>query len=94
MYWDEIKCFLGFLFGIAVGLVSIVLGILWINITFFDNIPSKVYVDDKLVYQGSSAGFNIHSSGYATTVTVDGGFLYIFPQAVYTSKNVRVERVK
>lgn len=87
----------GIIVGCVVGLVLIA-GLLitfkWGEIQFFDNIPSKVWVDDKLVYEGSSAGFDIHSSGFATTVTLQGGFLYAFPKAVYTSKNVRVEGSK
>ena len=66
------------------------IGIRAINVNFFDNIPSKVYVDDKLVYEGISAGFRVSSGGYTTTVRTYGGFLYMFPKKVYVSKNVVV----
>ena len=66
----------------------------WIYISYFDNIPSTVLVDGKIVYSGSSAGFDITSSGYATTVKINHGFLYFFPKEIYTSKDVVVEGKK
>ena len=66
----------------------------WASVTFFNNVPSKVYVDGNLVYEGISAGFDVTSGGYTTTVTIKGGFLYFFPQKVYTSKDVTVEGEK
>ena len=65
-------------------------GVMWIGIIFFDDIPSKVYVDGKLVYEGISAGFQVSSSGFTTTVTTYRGFLYLFPYQTYTSKDVVV----
>ena len=39
-----------------IGLAFLVLSVRYIQITFLDNIPSQVYVDEKLVYEGISAG--------------------------------------
>ena len=85
-------------FGIIVILIVVVaggtigLGILFqaINMTYFDNVPSEIYVDGQLVYKGSSIGFDVESAGDNTTVTINGGFMYFFPQAYYTAKDVRV----
>lgn len=71
-------------------IVAIILGFQFIEITFFDNVPSTVIVNDEIVYEGSSAGFDVESAGYNTTVTIYGGFLYFFPQKYYTSQNVKV----
>ena len=64
------------------------------NIYFIDNIPSEVYVDQKLVYKGISAGFSSDSQGYATKVVIKGGWLYLFPQKVYVSKDVVIKGEK
>jgi len=64
------------------------------NVLFFDNVPVKCFVNDKLVYDGKSAGINIDTSGANTTVCVKGGFLYFFPQKYYVSPNVKLEGVK
>lgn len=66
------------------------LGFRYFNIEFVDNVPSVVKVDGKKVYEGSSAGFDLESSGANTTVMIRSGFLYYFPKAYYTSKNVEV----
>jgi len=66
----------------------------WIRIIYVDNVPSKVFVDGVLVYKGSSAGFEVLSGGYTTTVTIYGGFLYLFPQQTYTSKDVIIKGTK
>lgn len=86
------------LFVCGVIIVAVLLGIIlpcqWYTINFVDNIPSVVIVDGKEVYRGTSAGFNVQSSGYATTVVINGGFMYMFPQKVYTSKDVKIEGSK
>ncbi|MFA5089327.1 MAG: hypothetical protein WC552_09885 [Candidatus Omnitrophota bacterium] len=73
---------------------TLVLGVQWGQKTFFDNVPSTVWVDDKLVYQGTSAGFDVDSSGANTTVTIYGGWLYLFPERYYVSKSVKIEGKK
>ena len=79
----------------VVGMImSTILVLVWINVTFFDNIPTKVYVGSELVYDGSSAGVEVDSSGYATTVKLHRGFLYMFPYRIYTSKNITIEGMK
>lgn len=84
----------GIVLGIVGVLVGLIVGIQWLSITFFDNIPSKVYVDGGLVYEGTSAGFSTESNGYATKVVIQGGFMYFFPQEVYVSKDVVIEGKK
>lgn len=61
-----------------------------INIKFVDNVPSVVKVDGNVVYEGTSAGFDIESSGANTTVTIKEGFLYWFPKAYYTSDKIEI----
>ena len=74
--------------------VTVILAIRIIKINYFDNIPSVVMVDGKEVYSGTSAGFDTESNGYATKVIIKGGFLYLFPQKVYVSKDVVVKGEK
>lgn len=71
-------------------IVGSVVGIKFIDVHYIDNIPTVVKVDGKKVYEGSSAGVNITSSGANTTVTIRGGFLYFFPKAYYTSADVEL----
>mgnify|MGYP001588815300 CR=1 FL=1 len=66
----------------------------WVSNTCFDNIPSRVMVDGKLIYEGKSYGFDSDSQGYATRVIVYGGPFYFFPQKVYVSKDVVIEGSK
>ena len=84
--------------GVAVGVVAAVFLFVvcaqWVDITFVDNIPSVVKVDGRVVYEGSSAGFDAESAGANTTVTVRGGFLFMFPKAYYVSNDVEVIGVK
>ena len=79
--------------GISI-FIFFILGFQFIKISVFDNIPSEVYVEGELVYEGSSAGFDVESSGYATKIVIFGGFLYFFPQEVYVSKDVIIEGTK
>lgn len=66
----------------------------WFNITFVDNVPVKVFVDGNMIYEGTSAGVATDSNGYATKVTITGGYLYLFPQKYYVSKDVEVRGEK
>lgn len=79
-------------------LVSIIFGtgflIQWSVIHVYDVIPCEVYVDSELVYKGISAGVEVDTSGANTTVTIMGGFMYLFPQKYYVSANVKVVGVK
>lgn len=77
-------------FGIVSVIATCIIGVQWIDVTFVDNIPSVVKVDGKTVYKGTSAGFDIKSSGANTTITIRGGFLYMFPKAYYTSSKVEI----
>lgn len=87
---DDLNYILIIVGCVLIGISIFILSFIWIGVTFVDNIPSQVFVDGKLIYEGSSAGFNIESGGYTTTVTIYGGFLYLFPQQTYTSKDVVV----
>ena len=66
----------------------------YIDINYIDNIPIVVKVDGKTVYEGTSAGASVGSSGATTRVSIRGGFLYLFPKAYYVSHNVEVVGVK
>lgn len=78
------------IFGSIAFLVVGMIFIQCINIKFIDNVPTKVLVDGSLVYEGPSVGVVIDSSGANTTVSVKGGFLYMFPQKYYVSKDVKL----
>lgn len=58
------------------------------------NVHLKVFVEEKMVYDGRSACVDVASAGYATTVNIGGGWYCIFPKEHYTEKDVRVETVK
>ena len=75
---------------IVIIFILIVFMIRVVEINYFDNVPSVVMVDGKEVYKGTSAGFDTESNGYATKVVIKSGFLYLFPQKVYVSKDVEV----
>jgi hypothetical protein len=59
-----------------------------------NNVPVKVWVEDKLVFEGPSYCVEVSSGGYTTSVKISGGFLSWIPQKYYTSKSVKVEGVK
>jgi hypothetical protein len=80
--------------GILATVAFMLIGSQLINITCFDNIPSTAYVNDKIVYKGSSAGISVKSTGDTTELTIVGGFLYFFPQKNYVGRNIRVEGEK
>jgi hypothetical protein len=61
-----------------------------IDVVFFENVPTKCYVENKLVYDGVSAGLSVSSIGYTTKVIIKCGFLYMFPKKYYVSKDVKV----
>lgn len=69
----------------------LVLGIYTYILTCFNNVPVIVTVDGQKVYEGISAGVSINSGGATTTVTLRDGFMYLFPKAYYTSKDVHLE---
>jgi uncharacterized membrane protein YqiK len=60
------------------------------DLTFFNNIPVKVVVDGKKVYEGKNGCITTTSAGTATKVVINGGFLCFFPKQRFTSKNVEV----
>ena len=88
--WFIIKMIVVFALGIF-GLIS---GVQGVNLAFFDNVPVRVSVDDKIVYQGISGCVSVESSGANSTVSVNQGFLCFFPKAYYVSKNVSIENLK
>lgn len=87
---DDIRLTIGIPIAIILFVGIILIGFQFVHVNFIDNIPSVVKVDGKVVYEGTSAGFDLESSGANTTVTIRGGFLYFFPRAYYTSKDVQV----
>lgn len=78
----------------AMLIIGIAVGGQFININFFDNVPVTCYVDGKKVYQGTSAGINVDSSGASTTVRINGGFMYFFPKEYYVSNKVEMKGSK
>ena len=87
---DEIIMIGSITLGIIAFGVFMSFGVKLFENTFVDNVPSIVKVDGKIVYEGTSAGFDTGSEGANTSVVVKGGFLYMFPKAYYVSKNVEV----
>lgn len=75
-------------FWIIIGIV--VFGSRTFQVICIDNVPVTVYVDNKEVYMGTSAGCKVDSTGRTTKVTILGGWLYYFPKAFYVSDNVKV----
>lgn len=91
---DLIKEIAGPLTVIVAIFLLLICGVRGCEVAFVENVPTTCYVDGQMVYQGSSAGITVESSGYATKVMIKGGFLYFFPKAYYVSKDVRLEGVK
>lgn len=91
---DDIIFFIYSTVLVCVVFFAIFIGVTWVKINYIDNIPSIVKVDGKIVYEGSSAGFDVQSSGANTTITIKDGFLYLFPKSIYTSNKVEIVGVK
>lgn len=90
----EIEIILWAFVIVVLFLVVLVVGGQFIQVHFIDNVPVIVKVDQKEVYSGPSVGVSVESSGANTNVSVHGGFLYFFPKAYYTSKDVQVIGMK
>jgi hypothetical protein len=80
----------GMFICVAIFLFLVVLVVQVINIKYFENIPIIVKVDNKIVYDGISAGVSIDSSGANTSVTISKPPLYILPKAHYISRDVEI----
>ncbi len=76
--------FIGFLF----------FGMTYVEIKYINNVPVKCYVQDNLVYEGTSAAIGVSSSGDTTTLKINSGFLYLFPKKLYTGQGIKVEGKK
>ncbi len=74
---------------LLVVVVALIFGIKGCSISV-DNVPIIVKVDGKEVYKGTSAAVETKSDGATTTITINGGFLYFFPKAYFTSKNIEI----
>lgn len=82
--------------GIVLILLAVFI-IIWAATAFVysvHNVPIKVYVKNKLVYDGRDACCEVISAGYATTVNITGGWYCMFPKESYTDKDVRVETAR
>jgi hypothetical protein len=64
------------------------------EINCVNTVPVKVYIDGNLVYEGKSGCVSVNSAGRTTAVTVEGGFLCMWPIKEYVSDNVHIEGVK
>lgn len=88
---DFIDFFVPILF--LIGIIAILLwGIIAIHY-HVNNVHLKVFVEERLVYDGRSACVDVSSAGYATSVGIYGGWYCSFPKEKYTAKDVRVETV-
>jgi hypothetical protein len=56
-----------------------------------DNVPVIVKVNDKIVYSGTSGCVYVKSSGDTTFVTINGGFLCLFPKEYYVGRGIKME---
>lgn len=72
------------------GLVSGIRGLVYC----FDSVPAKCFVDGNLVFDGISACIDVKSTGATTRVDISSGFLCMFPNKYYVSKNVKLEGKK
>ena len=92
--FDEAKRpFTIFLIVLVLGF-SLVYFVKIIDIKYIQNVPTKCWVDGKLIYDGISAGINVLSTGRTTKVDIKGGFLYLFPKEFYVSDDVKLEGFK
>ena len=92
--WEFIGIASGAVMGMIVLCVLIIFSFQFYIVRFVENVPVKCWVDKKLVYEGISAGVEIDSGGITTTVKINGGFLYFFPQKYYVSNDVKLEGIK
>ena len=90
----DLVLILTIIFDVLLCIALLVVGFQAVNVTCFENVPVKCYVDGNLVYDGISAGINVLSTGRTTRVDIKGGFLYFFPKAFYVSNNVKLEGIK
>lgn len=91
---DELKYFLLTLLSGLLALIFIFMGLSFIDLRFFKNVPVSCWIDGKKVYEGISAGIDIKSAGANTIVKINGGFMYLFPKAYYVSNNVVLINMK
>lgn len=90
LFWSLTKLIL----GIIIGITLIIFGFRSCDINVVNVVPIKAYVDNKLVYEGKSGCLSVASTGRTTALTVNGGFLCLYPQKEYVSDNVHIEGVK
>lgn len=56
-----------------------------------NNVSVKAYVEDKLVFTGKLYEIKVDSTGATTKLIINNGFLYMFAENYYVSKNIKVE---
>lgn len=83
------KVFIGSVAIFFLAVLSFVIGVSAIDY-WVDNIPTKCWVEGKLVFDGRSACVNVKTSGASTTVVVKTGFLCMFPAEYYVSNDVKL----
>ena len=60
------------------------------EVKYIKNVPTYVFIEGKLMYNGPSAGVEITSAGMATQVKTYLPPLYLAPDRIYVSKDVVV----
>lgn len=90
---EDIKIGLKIIFTFIALVGSIVISMQLLNMSI-NNVPTSCYVNDEIVYTGPSYAIKTETNGAATEVVVYGGLLYMFPQAVYVSSNVKLQGKK
>jgi hypothetical protein len=53
----------------------------------------EVSLDKKVIFKGSKACISTKTDGPNTNIEIFGGFLCLFPQEIYSSKNIEITTV-
>jgi hypothetical protein len=83
------------------GIILLVVGMLFLTIFgIFSNCVNlafqpivQVSINEKIIFKGSNACVSTKTGGANTNVDIYGGFLCLFPQETYSSKNIEITTV-
>ena len=87
---EELIMFGIIIFGILAFILIIIITMQFIDITFFNSIPTKIYINENLVFEGINGCLDIISGGDTTTIKTYKGFLCFFPDKIYTDEEIKV----
>ena len=79
-----------FICGIVLFTVVLIVGMSWIKYTL-QAYPIEVTQNGALIYDGIKSCVSIESSGDTTTITIQKGFLCLFPKSTITGRNIEVK---